>query len=86
MIYDAGQITKGLKSCLPCVCVHACVLSPCRACHLRAKKVLLLSGGVRVEEGALFIYLFNFMMITFLALYLGGDLQLCLPRNGVAAV
>lgn len=67
-----GRLQKGFKkaSGVPVVTV-----SESRTRHLRAKSFIVERLGVEGGERALYllIYLFNFMMITFLAVYLGGD-------------
>lgn len=72
MISDAGQITKGLEEGVWRACCHRVGVSHTspegKKFYCRAFR-----GWGRRRALYLFIYLFNFMMITFLAVYLGGD-------------
>lgn len=72
MISDAGQITKGLQKGLWRACCHRVGVSHTspegKKFYCRAFR-----GWGRRRALYLLIYLFNFMMITFLAVYLGGD-------------
>lgn len=72
MISDAGQITKGLQEGVWRACCHRVGVSHTspegKKFYCRAFR-----GWGRRRALYLLIYLFNFMMITFLAVYLGGD-------------
>lgn len=72
MISDAGQITKGLEEGVWRACCHRVGVSHTspegKKFYCRAFR-----GWGRRRALYLLIYLFNFMMITFLAVYLGGD-------------